>query len=216
MRFVDLTGKRFGRLLVIQRVFTGKPPTFWLCRCDCGTEKQVRYFDLKSGHTSSCGCYRRDFPVIQKTKHGHANARGCSSTYSSWLNMKNRCDNQQGQDYHHYGGRGIAYEPRWADFENFLADMGVKPKGLTLERVDNSRGYSKENCKWATRKDQSRNRRDNVRLTYKGETRVIGEWSEILGISKSAIRSRLAYGWSVEEALSVPVQPYQKYKKRTH
>ncbi|MCK5601423.1 hypothetical protein KAR91_06135 [Candidatus Pacearchaeota archaeon] len=126
-------------------------------------------------------------------------------TYISWVAMLQRCNNPKGPAYHNYGGRGIKVCDRWLKFENFLCDMGERPEGMSIEREDNDKGYELGNCKWATVKEQSRNRRTNRRLTYNGETKTVVEWSETVGISAGIIGSRLYAGWTIERALTEPV-----------
>lgn len=126
-------------------------------------------------------------------------------THVSWLSMKQRCDNQNWKQYADYGGRGISYDPAWSEFSVFMADMGEAPEGMTLDRIDNSKGYSKANCRWATRKEQSRNRRMNRYLELNGERMIVAEWAEKLGVKSRLLRVRLNRGWSVEKTLLTPV-----------
>ena len=126
-------------------------------------------------------------------------------THIAWLSMRDRCDNPNSKQYADYGGRGIAYDPAWSEFAVFAADMGEAPLGLTLDRIDNSKGYSKANCRWATRKEQSRNRRMNRYLELNGERMIVAEWAEKLGVKPRLLRVRLNRGWSVEKTLLTPV-----------
>jgi hypothetical protein len=121
-----------------------------------------------------------------------------------WISMRNRCDNPSYRQFKDYGGRGITYDPRWEIFANFAEDMGEPPEGLTLERIDNDGMYCKANCRWASRKEQSRNRRMNRYLEFSGKRMTIVEWSEFLGVKSRLLRVRLNRGWSVERTLSVP------------
>jgi len=150
-------GNRFGRLTVVglDEVKTkATRKSHAVVTCDCGRETTVTLHKLVSGHTQSCGCLNAE----RFTTHGISKTEG----YTSWLAMKQRCTNPKTKQYHDYGGRGIAVCERWQDFENFYADMGPRPKNTTLDRVDNEKGYFKENCRWATRNDQQRNQRTNV------------------------------------------------------
>lgn len=124
--------------------------------------------------------------------------------------MKARCDNPQNKQYGDWGGRGISYDPAWADFSVFLADMGVPPYGLTLERIDNDGPYCKANCRWATRTEQSRNRRNNRYLEFNGERLLVPDWAKKLGVSPRLLRVRINRGWSVEDVLSRPNDPHAK------
>ena len=127
--------------------------------------------------------------------------------YVCWLSMKKRCNNPDKKDFDNYKGRGISYDQRWNDFTIFLNDMGLPPKGTSIERIDNSGDYCKENCKWATRKEQMRNTRHNKYLEYQGKKMMICEWAEHLGLKSVLLRVRLGRGWSVERTLSTPYQP---------
>ncbi len=168
-RFSDLTGKRFGRWTVIResgRTQQGK--TQWLCQCDCGNQGIVRRSNLMA-RSKSCGCLRRDigaqlskqFPEVN-TVHGHARrGRPATPIYKSWVNMRQRCYDVNNHAFKYYGGRGISVCARWQKFENFLADMGPKPEGLTIDRINTEGHYMPSNCRWATRAEQSANRNYN-------------------------------------------------------
>lgn len=206
--FVDLTGHApFDRLAVVS--FAGMKDVgstrqaSWNCRCDCGNELVVLSNKLRSGHTRSCGCLAKDVRTNSHTTHGGSSL----PEYRIWQNMKRRCDDETCREYKWYGARGIYYCDRWGDFANFLSDMGRRPApNLTLEREDNSMGYSPENCVWATQKEQSRNTRSNVLLSFSGETKCVSEWAEIHKIDQSTVRLRLRLGWSVKDALTKPVR----------
>lgn len=204
-KLIDLTGQRFGRLIVVKYHGQSKNRMFLFeCRCDCGSFVVKRGNHLIRGEVKSCGCFRRDFSAhlgSETAKHG------CCETpsYESWSAMKQRCLNPNHQWYKNYGGRGIAICQRWMDFENFFDDMGERPPGTNLERKDNNSNYEPGNCKWATPKEQGRNRRDNRLISFAGITRCLSEWSEISGLKITTIRERINRGWSIEDALTEPV-----------
>ncbi|MER6976009.1 hypothetical protein [Streptomyces carpinensis] len=154
-------GERFGRLTVTKDRQPGE--TFVEVRCDCGTEKSVRFLDL-GRYTKSCGCLRTELLVERSTRHGHAG----TSLYMTWEDMVARCTRPSHKKWADYGGRGITVCDRWRDFANFLADMGERPPGLELDRIDNNRGYEPNNCRWTDRSTQMKNRRD---AAYAGTVR---------------------------------------------
>jgi len=197
-RVIDLPGQVFGRLTVLEfGGYSKHNQARWKCQCVCGSIKLVASNNLRRGMTKSCGC------VQNKWSHGCSQN---SETYKTWESMKQRCYNKNHKHYRNYGGRGITVCKRWKDnFAAFLEDMGDRPPKATIDRIDNSLGYSPENCRWATRKQQQRNRRTNRLLTCNGETHCLAEWAEKVGLTKAIIAKRLRLNWSVERALSEPL-----------
>jgi len=188
--FIDLTGKRFGRLVVVSRAKNSNAGrTRWHCVCDCGVEKEVDGVHLVSGATTSCGCLGKEIHKKLKTTHGMSK----TSTYGVWHDMVRRCTNPNRSCYKNYGDRGITVCEHWKKFENFYADMGEKPEGLTLERKDNNEGYSPENCYWATTREQSRNTRRTIMVKYQGKKQCISDWAEELGINHNTLGWRLKH-----------------------
>ncbi len=159
-KLIDLIGQKFGRLTVIERVVNKRHRVAWLCRCSCGNEAAILSDSLRSGRTKSCGCLSREKSADMFLRHGHTRGHTLSSTYRAWAGLLQRCNNKNNHAYSYYGRRGIKVCKRWVNsFESFLADMGKRPEGLTLDRIDNSKGYNKANCRWATWDVQNNNRR---------------------------------------------------------
>lgn len=203
----DVTGLRSGLLVPLRRA----SPTKWLCRCDCGNEKEINEHSIRYCQVLSCGCIRDAAARVNGRKvqtHGHASGdyKKRPAEYRAWHGMKIRCSRANVRNYKDYGGRGITVCDEWANsFEAFLRDMGPKPVGAgryTLERKDNSKGYMPGNCVWATYHAQARNRRSNHKLTYNGKTQTITEWALEVGMSKITLRWRVKQGWPLERALT--------------
>ena len=190
-----LTGQRFGQRVVMRAVNARMVET----RCDCGVVAVVVLRDLRCGKGLACSRCAR-------VRHGHAqrsNGQPSSREWNSWYGAKQRCFNARATHFAVYGGRGIAMCSRWREsFGAFLADMGPRPSGTSLDRIDTNGNYEPGNCRWSTHKEQHRNRRDTVMLTARGETAPVIVWADRLGIKVGTIHSRLRRGWSPEEALA--------------
>lgn len=208
--FSDLTGKRFGRLLVVEyagkrivpdaRKRSGVTILYWSCLCDCGNSCIVPRACLTKKSTRSCGCLNIDTIIARNTSHGMTD----TPTHNSWRAMMERCYNPKTVSFKNYGGRGVRVCDRWHAFENFLADMGERPSvSHSLDRSDNEKDYSPDNCTWATKKQQSRNTRRNVIVTYLGRNYVLTDLAIEVGIPYGTLRSRIfEAGNSPEEAVS--------------
>jgi hypothetical protein len=182
---IDLTGQVFGDLTVVKTAgYDNQGKIMWSCVCSCGNTCVVRRGALRVGHTTSCGCkVKKRLTTHGKTGH---------PLYRIWCHIKGRCDNPTDAAYMNYGGRGITYEDRWKTFEGFWEDMhGTWQKGLEIDRIDNNGNYCKENCRWATRKQQANNKRNNHVITYNGISAGLVEWSELRGIAYNTLYARL-------------------------
>lgn len=205
--FRDLTGQRFNRLTAIkcvQRPSHNHHKTFWLCKCDCGNESIVDSYYLTSGHTKSCGCLAREIAVTSNTTHGMSGTR----LYAIYAGMKSRCLNKNRPAFYRYGGRGITICNEWVNdpqaFLDWALASGYTDK-LTIERKDNSKGYSPDNCCWATDTEQCRNRRSNVYITIKNQTKTATDWAKDFGISRVAVLKRIKRGWNPVDAVIMPL-----------
>jgi hypothetical protein len=178
----------------------------WLCRCDCGVEKPYKANLLVTKKATSCGlCSKRHNANLRKLP-----LRG-TSLYRKYYKMINRCHSPNSPFWGNYGGRGIYVCDRWRQsFDAFVEDMGIPKSGMTLERINNDGPYSPENCKWATYKEQNRNRRNNTKITVDGETKTISEWAEDIGVSVQAISYRLRVGYSQEDAIKKPFRNFNR------
>jgi hypothetical protein len=210
-----IPGERFARWTALETTEIRTYPSgtnirFRLCQCDCGKIQFVAEQKLRSGHSRSCGCLQAEVTAKRSTKHGCAKRGEKTRLYEVWCKMLDRCTNENIPAYVNYGGRGITVCERWLKFENFLEDMGEPAPGLTIDRIDNDKGYFKENCAWKTPKEQARNRRSTVRIECDGLSLTLAEWSERLGISYSMLRGRYEHKWPVREMLTVPIGTKRK------
>ena len=203
-----LKGKTFNYLTVICYHQTlknkhGIQSAIWKCRCKCGNITLVSSTNIKGGHIKSCGCFQRE--SVGKINRTHGRSR--TPEYRIWTQMKSRCYNPNTTDYKYYGGKGIKVCDKWVNsFESFFMDMGKRPSLLhTIDRIENNTDYTPENCKWATRKTQTRNRSNTKTLTYKGETKPMAAWAEILGLNYTTVQSRVARGWDVNDIIETPI-----------
>jgi hypothetical protein len=202
----NLVDQCFGRLTVLARApgNTRHNRARWVCSCSCGKQVIVSGNQLQRGITRSCGCLRREEASRRWKTHGHTQNRSYTGTYLSYQAAKSRCKNSNNVNFAHYGGRGIKF--LFEDFEQFLAVMGERPEGKTLERIDNDGHYEPNNCRWATQLQQCNNKRSNRRITAFGRTRTIALWSRETGINPNIIGERLNAGWSPEKALTHPIR----------
>ena len=193
---LDLTSQRFGRWTVISKVaeknFRGE--IRWNCVCDCGTQKTVLAGSLRKQISVSCGCYSAD----RTRKHGMEG----TATYNCWANLLTRCRNVHNRQYNDYGGRGISVCERWHSFENFLADMGEKPEGFSIDRINNDGDYEPGNCRWASYRQQINNRRNTPMVMYQGETMAVSFLADKVGIRRKLLLDRIRRGLSIEDAIS--------------
>ena len=214
-----MIGQVFGELTVIgvapQSPLTnkGKKPPY-ICVCTCGVTLNIPAWRFKEGRPiKSCGCKQNKANGASRAKGGDQ-----STEYKSWVHIKGRCFNPKNCSYKDYGARGITMSKEWQEsFLTFLDDVGYKPgPGYSIERIDNAGNYTKDNCKWANRTEQSNNRRNNVKLTLNGVTMNATQWSTHVGLSAKRIRQRKRMGWSDERTLTTPIsyrnQDYQKRK----
>lgn len=196
-------GQRVGLLTVKERsanrIEGNAIRACWLCNCDCGNATVVTGHALSRalsgrGGTKSCGCLMRR----KSGKHGQYNSR----VYRIWHMMLQRCTNPKNPSYYRYGGRGITVCAAWKDFMAFHADMGTPLQTHTLDRIDNSAGYSKDNCRWVSMRVQGNNRSTNVFLSHNGKKQTLAQWARDLGITSMGLRGRLRSGWTIEKSLS--------------
>ena len=185
-RLIDLTGKRFGRVVVMERSLDKAVRVKWLCRCDCGRKIAIEGGHLRSGLTSSCGCVQKEVAGVLHSVHGESHTR----LYSIWRGMKARCKNPNEPAYQFYGGRGITVCTEWESYEpfaNWARNNGYSDE-LSIDRIDNNANYEQSNCRWANAITQANNTRKNVRVENSELT--IAEYSRLLGVSKSALYQR--------------------------
>lgn len=208
---IDITGDVFGRLTA--REITGKDKhrgTLWLCTCVCGNEVVVRSSALRRGNTVSCGCYKKEVNAAslrnRRTTHGQTR----TPSFRSWESMQQRCYNPHSGQFQWYGLRGVMVCDAWKGekgFDNFISDLGRRPLGKTLDRIDTDGNYCPDNCRWVLPKQQANNRTNNVRLTFRGETKTLAQWAESTGLAYGTLYSRVSKGWSLDRALVEPARP---------
>lgn len=210
-KFIDLTGQRFGRLVVQRRlpdIRRGVP--CWECVCDCGNKTKSRSDSFKKNKNASCGCYNNELSIARLTTHG----RSFTPEYQTWRSMLARCNSPSSAAYRKYGAVGISVCDRWKKFENFFSDMGERPSlRHSIDRIDGKKNYDPGNCRWATPRQQQTNLKNNVRISHDGKHLTIGEWSDIVGLNPKTIYSRLKLGWSVQDALTLPLNSYHKWRR---
>jgi hypothetical protein len=227
--FYNLTGQRFGRLLVIKEAPRRSKHNVrsWFVLCDCGTHKEIRQSDLLNSGTSSCGCLGTEVRRRMKTTHGFSRRQ----EYWSYTSIKERCYRKTHASYESYGGRGIAMCARWREsIIHFINDMGPMPsKKHTVDRIDNSKGYwcgkpecpecgplgRTSNCRWATAFEQSRNTRRNRILIYNGKSQTMRDWANEKDMGFKTLSYRIDAGWSVEDALTIPVDRSKYYPRKS-
>lgn len=192
---------RFGRLTVLSLTRV-RAVRSCACLCDCGREKAVTVYHLLDGVVRSCGCLRRELLVGRITRH----KKSGSKIYDIWIQMRMRCSNPRNKRWGDYGGRGITVCDRWASFDNFLSDMGDRPRGRSLDRIDNNGPYSPENCRWANRREQANNTRSNRLVSVGGKTQSVSAWLRELGGNKHSFYRALRAGRSEKEALGLCVK----------
>lgn len=202
-RYKNIIGNKYGRLTAIKFAYKKKGKSYWLFNCECKKNKIIQSNNVTAGKIVSCGCYLKEIrPIFASfnftNREGGKGRR--TAEYRTWASMKSRCNNPKNYGYKNYGGRRIKVCKRWNRYENFLVDMGRKPSNNhSIERIDNNKGYFKKNCKWATRKEQNRNKR-GVYL-YNGET--ASDASKRLGMTRQAICFRIESGWPIKLAFSI-------------
>lgn len=206
--FIDMTGKKYGRLTAIKRVESAldiRP--VWLFRCECGNTHIARGNDVRSGRIKSCGCLHREnaidkLPLMHDANTIHGQAR--TAIYRIWCGMKGRCYTKSNTSYPRYGEKGITVCEEWIDnpesFIEWALATGYK-KGLSIDRIDGTKGYSPDNCRFITQLEQMRNISSNVKITVNGVTQVLADWSKQTGIHRDTIEARIKRGMSPEEAM---------------
>ncbi len=204
---IDLVGQTFGRLTVEKEVQSQKYNRYFECKCICGKTKIVSYSNLKSGHTQSCGCILRDLYLSKRKAKKNINKN--SRLYRIWTLMKNRTNPNNLQKRHRYFDRGITVCDEWRNsfpiFEKWAIENGYSDE-LTLDRIDNNKGYNPSNCRWADYLTQENNRENNNRYFYEGKNRTLTEWSRALNINYETLRTRLKNNWTIKDAFTRPVR----------
>lgn len=205
---IDIIGNQYGRWTVVRFYDSDINRTqYYECRCECGVIKTVARNSIVRGLSTSCGCRRSEVTTTRNFRHGSNTRFERTGEYSVWAGMISRCQNKKCKAFKNYGGRGIFVCQAWKGingFATFIKDMGTRPTDLhTIERKNNDGPYSKVNCKWATRKEQSRNKRTTVLFTFQGQSLTLTDWAEKTGINLSKLSKRYyVYGWDIHRVLT--------------
>lgn len=217
--FIDLTGRKVGRLTVLGRAPdvvqpSGSKKTMWRCVCECGSVKDIWSHALVSGQTRSCGCLQREVLIERNTTHGYSKTR----LDRIYRGMKTRCYNASFPEYNSYGGRGITICDEWLNnpksFYEWALQNGYRDD-LSIDRIDVDANYSPANCRWVDVKTQNNNKSNNIHLTFNGETHTMAEWAEIIGMNYQTLKYRICrYKWSTEDALTKPIRIDSRNKSR--
>jgi hypothetical protein len=197
--------EKYGLLTPIEYSYSKnkKSNQFWLFKCDCGNKKISRLYDVKNGKINSCGCLHKK-QLAERNKSNSKHGYFGTPTYESWASIIERCCNLNSFNYQSYGAKGITMCQKWREsFEEFLKDMGERPEGFSIDRIDVYGNYEPDNCRWASAKTQANNRTNNRKINFNNQNLNLSEWSDITGIKPSTISKRIdKYGWSIEEALT--------------
>ena len=210
-RIIDMVGQKFGYWIVVSMSDRKGKSIYWNCVCVCGKQMVVEGCRLRRGASKSCRCKSQEFRLQKRMTHGETVGRKATKEYRAWQAIINRCRKPTSTKfYHRYGGRGIDICERWFEsYENFIEDIGRAPtEKHSIDRIDNTGNYCKENCRWATTKEQSRNKRTNVLVEYKGVVKVLSDWVSELNINRSVISRYLKKGKTLEWVC-------EKYKNKT-
>lgn len=211
-RLINLDGKRFGRLVVLERTPGNKKDVYWTCLCDCGNIKSISGSRLRQGKTKSCGCLKFQYNVKSEVQYNHHKTHGMSNTriYAIYRKMLRRCYNKNCKEYYRYGGRGISVCDEWQGENGFIVfyewacDNGYTDI-LSIDRINNDGNYEPSNCRWVDAKTQANNTKSTIFLTYNGETKPASEWAVVTGISQDTLTQRKRSGWSDEDCVTVPL-----------
>lgn len=205
-KFIDLSGQRFGRLTVLKRVVPQVGElVIWECACACGKATLASTKKLRNGRRVSCGCFRLESAIASRLKHGHSSNGRVSPEMRIWMGMRSRCNNPSHPGYGLYGGRGVRVCERWNDFSAFLSDMGHRPSpDHSIERKNNNGDYEPGNCVWATVHEQTRNRRSNVRVMFRGQSMCATDAARVAGINTCTLLWRVKQGWPESRLFDPP------------